>query len=442
MNPLLIIEPAARAAGSPLPNLKEGVAQEDSVLFASLVDVATAPPAVLIPPAEGEDAPAFTSSDGPEGDPPEGDPKDKPSKDDTPLPTAGMVAVAPQADGLKSTKDVLADPGRALPPRPQLGGNPKQIIDDALGSPSPAPPANGEGPASAKGSGLSVAQSMVEGRIAQLPKAAMLQAGVMQGARTEMPPDPNKSKQGERQLQQGAMSVQQSTPKPTAPLHQVPDQVTPRERKLQERATSVAPQLLSPSAPTLGPKTVAAVAQPAVALAQGMRVGEAEIYEHTVKASEHDGLLGLVGSDRPAAMATAASGVATAGPETARHIAHQIGTAIVQGNGKATEILLNPEELGRVRMSMSAVDGNLTLVVLADRPETQELLRRHIDVLAQEFRDLGYDSVSFSFNADGQSGTDGSNEESHEDTTVMMKQAADPEEAIAPMLSSGLDLRL
>ena len=162
-----------------------------------------------------------------------------------------------------------------------------------------------------------------------------------------------------------------------------------------------------------------------------MRVGEAEIYEHTVKASEHDGLLGLVGSDRPAAMATAASGVATAGPETARHIAHQIGTAIVQGNGKATEILLNPEELGRVRMSMSAVDGNLTLLVLADRPETQELLRRHIDVLAQEFRDLGYDSVSFSFNADGQSGTDGSNDESHDDTTVMMKQAADPEEAIA-----------
>jgi flagellar hook-length control protein FliK len=44
------------------------------------------------------------------------------------------------------------------------------------------------------------------------------------------------------------------------------------------------------------------------------------------------------------------------------------------------------------------------LVVLTDRPEIQELLRRHIDVLAQEFKALRYESVSFYFNADGQSG--------------------------------------
>ncbi len=39
---------------------------------------------------------------------------------------------------------------------------------------------------------------------------------------------------------------------------------------------------------------------------------------------------------------------------------------------------------------------------IADRPETLELMRRHIDILAQEFRDIGYGSAEFSFGQGGQ----------------------------------------
>lgn len=64
---------------------------------------------------------------------------------------------------------------------------------------------------------------------------------------------------------------------------------------------------------------------------------------------------------------------------------------------RPVELTLSPEELGRVRMTFTTGDGALTMTLVADRPETLDLLRRHIDVLAQDFRDLGFANLSFSF---------------------------------------------
>lgn len=65
--------------------------------------------------------------------------------------------------------------------------------------------------------------------------------------------------------------------------------------------------------------------------------------------------------------------------------------------GQPVEITLAPEELGKVRMTIWATDGGLTLQLVADRPETLDLMRRHIDQLAQDFRDMGFERLSFSF---------------------------------------------
>ncbi len=46
------------------------------------------------------------------------------------------------------------------------------------------------------------------------------------------------------------------------------------------------------------------------------------------------------------------------------------------------------------------VNGTLTLAIHTDRPETIDLMRRHIDQLAQDFRDLGFSDLSFSFGHD------------------------------------------
>jgi flagellar hook-length control protein FliK len=91
--------------------------------------------------------------------------------------------------------------------------------------------------------------------------------------------------------------------------------------------------------------------------------------------------------------------VGHAAPEarTARHVAQQIAAEVTSAEDGRTDILLDPKELGRVRLSLQANDQTITLVILTERPETADLMRRHIDQLAQEFRTLGYQDVRFTF---------------------------------------------
>lgn len=61
------------------------------------------------------------------------------------------------------------------------------------------------------------------------------------------------------------------------------------------------------------------------------------------------------------------------------------------------EISLSPEELGRVRMSLTGTDTAMSVQILAERPETLELIRRHIELLAADLREQGFTDLSFSF---------------------------------------------
>jgi flagellar hook-length control protein FliK len=93
-------------------------------------------------------------------------------------------------------------------------------------------------------------------------------------------------------------------------------------------------------------------------------------------------------------------------PQTARQIAYQISAAVARGGDRPIDLTLNPAELGRVRISLSTGDGAMMVSVLAERPETLDLMRRNIDMLAQEMRDIGYDGTGFSF-AQGSEGHTG-----------------------------------
>ncbi|NUB44911.1 flagellar hook-length control protein FliK [Fertoebacter nigrum] len=103
------------------------------------------------------------------------------------------------------------------------------------------------------------------------------------------------------------------------------------------------------------------------------------------------------------------------------------------------ELALAPEELGRLRMTVST-DGDAIRVTLhAERPETLDLLRRHADDLRQEFRQAGFGFTSFRFG--------------EWEGTPATEPAPAPEETEPPPLppaadaaraspASGLDLRL
>ncbi|WP_170329538.1 flagellar hook-length control protein FliK [Ruegeria arenilitoris] len=87
---------------------------------------------------------------------------------------------------------------------------------------------------------------------------------------------------------------------------------------------------------------------------------------------------------------------ATARAETARAIASQMATAInVRQHSGAVEVALNPEELGRVSIILNGRDDGLHLTISAERPETLDMMRRHLSVLEAEFQSFGLGDLSF-----------------------------------------------
>ncbi|WP_185020695.1 flagellar hook-length control protein FliK [Histidinibacterium lentulum] len=79
----------------------------------------------------------------------------------------------------------------------------------------------------------------------------------------------------------------------------------------------------------------------------------------------------------------------------------QLTTVIQASSPGVTEIRLDPVELGRVILTLTSGESGLTVVVNADRPETADLVRRHLESLSAELRQIGYGAVSYSFTNSG-----------------------------------------
>jgi hypothetical protein len=84
-----------------------------------------------------------------------------------------------------------------------------------------------------------------------------------------------------------------------------------------------------------------------------------------------------------------------------RPVALQLAEAVASGSpvgdGSTIDITLSPDELGQVRLSLHHGDRGLTVQVQTERPETADLIRRHLPDLYRDLRDLGHGSVEFSF---------------------------------------------
>ncbi|TDL84930.1 flagellar hook-length control protein FliK [Meridianimarinicoccus aquatilis] len=136
--------------------------------------------------------------------------------------------------------------------------------------------------------------------------------------------------------------------------------------------------------------------------------------------------------------------------EMGRHASTQIVDAVRQGRDGVIEVSLSPEELGRVKLTLTGNDGQMHVFVQSDRPETQELLRRHIAQLQQDFRDLGYADVSFDFgNSEQRSGQFAENSpeasdsyaETHPNSETKNPASSDASRS-RTLATANLDLRL
>ncbi|WP_157971001.1 flagellar hook-length control protein FliK [Pseudogemmobacter bohemicus] len=84
-------------------------------------------------------------------------------------------------------------------------------------------------------------------------------------------------------------------------------------------------------------------------------------------------------------------------PEMPAQIPTQISHALVSASGPVTELRLSPDELGTIRIELKTDREKVTVTLLAERPETLDLLRRHSDRLVAEFRAAGFSEMSLGF---------------------------------------------
>ena len=110
------------------------------------------------------------------------------------------------------------------------------------------------------------------------------------------------------------------------------------------------------------------------------------------------------------------------------------------------EITLVPEELGRVRLTMTPSEAGMAVTIMAERPETLELMRRNIDLLARDLSSEGFENLSFSFGGSGAetggSMSDQNDASGGQEWSIQTELPDTQTPAPITAAHSGLDLRL
>ncbi|MBB3711347.1 hypothetical protein FHS00_000909 [Limimaricola variabilis] len=122
----------------------------------------------------------------------------------------------------------------------------------------------------------------------------------------------------------------------------------------------------------------------------------------------------------------------------------QLAAAVTGASDGRVEIRLDPEELGRVVLQMQSDGDRISLTITTERAEISDLLRRHLQELAQEFRALGYRSIDLGFG-----GGDGARSGAGRGQATPSALPTDASDDVPPQSVSepapgraGLDLRL
>lgn len=132
-------------------------------------------------------------------------------------------------------------------------------------------------------------------------------------------------------------------------------------------------------------------------------------------------------------------------PAPSASVPQQIATTLHATGPGSTEVRLEPAELGKVRLTLSEAEGGaMTVVISAERPETMDLLRRHVGALSAELRQLGYGDVSYEFDGSGNGSSTQTHPETDDESLADLPDEG-PRAAPSPVTgpdNGGLDLRL
>jgi flagellar hook-length control protein FliK len=116
------------------------------------------------------------------------------------------------------------------------------------------------------------------------------------------------------------------------------------------------------------------------------------------------------------------------------------------GNDGPVELALSPEELGRLTISIRQEGDFVRVSLMAERPETLDLLRRNVGDLLADLRQSGFSGASFSFgqSGQGQGGTHPDAAQTSQGDQPNRPHLLDPKHTASSQSpnGAGLDLRL
>lgn len=124
-------------------------------------------------------------------------------------------------------------------------------------------------------------------------------------------------------------------------------------------------------------------------------------------------------------------------------ITRQIAQAAITLREGEIELVLAPEELGRLRLRVKQTEGSATVTVWFERPEVLEAARRHLDLLIRDLQDSGFESPSLDLH--DQSAWSDPDDGGSEDNTSMEavpSPANDESPRHLPLSDRPLDIRV
>ncbi|MBT8459846.1 MAG: flagellar hook-length control protein FliK, partial [Boseongicola sp.] len=161
---------------------------------------------------------------------------------------------------------------------------------------------------------------------------------------------------------------------------------------------------------------------------------------------ENGAFAGEAETRRVGASAINASGTADTKLGASLPVMTQLSEATRTASTGLIEVRLSPEELGRVKLFLSPSDAGLSVTFLTERPETMELIRRHVEIFANDLRLQGHQNLSFQFGQNNDPSSHLSNsDETQGELTSGEDQSSPPNIAHLPnktAVDGRLDLRL
>lgn len=156
-------------------------------------------------------------------------------------------------------------------------------------------------------------------------------------------------------------------------------------------------------------------------------------------------LQSAVASAHPAALAPTFSGsMSQWSPVTQAHSPRiDAMTVNVVHSPDQLEVTLKPEELGRLSLKLETNQLGTQVLITAERGDTQDLARRHIEMLQAHLKDMGFENLSFAF-AKEERHSPNNQSQSSEKTSIGAGMSAETTSHSQWTLnpSSGLDIKV